>query len=115
MRSFLLFLENPVIGVLEFASVGKHSSILDTFARFGIIFGTVFVYLIAYLPWRAIQVAGARHFGVPFAMLIAIALTFGLNSGFMGLGVMMFIVFPVALHLSIGNGQQGRRFLAASA
>lgn len=115
VRSFLLFLDNPVIGVLEFASVGKHSSILDTFARFGIIIGSVFVYLIAYLPWRAIQVAGARNFGVPFAMLIAITLTFGLNNGFMAAGVMMFIVFPVALHLSMGNGQQGRRFLAASA
>lgn len=42
-RDLNLIMQNPVLGVFRFSMVGKHSTILDFFAQYGIPLGIVFV------------------------------------------------------------------------
>ncbi len=42
-RDLNLIMQNPVLGVFRFSTVGKHSTILDFFAQYGIPLGIVFV------------------------------------------------------------------------
>ena len=90
--------ENPLVGTLVVDHVGKHSEILDTFARWGVILGTIFVYLVTFLPVR-IPGAGKLRFGIRLAMLAAVTFTFGLNTGFASAGLMLYLMFPVAAHM----------------
>ncbi|MBL4680824.1 MAG: hypothetical protein JKY88_08895 [Pseudomonadales bacterium] len=98
MRSLILFLESPFFGVLVVDDVGKHSEILDTYARWGIVFGSIFVYLISFLPMREMRKL-TSNFGAPFATLVVVAFIFGLNNAFSAAGVMLYIMFPVATYL----------------
>lgn len=45
-RDLNLILQNPILGVFRFTMVGKHSTILDFFAQYGIPLGIVFVNLL---------------------------------------------------------------------
>lgn len=98
LRSIVLFVENPLIGVLEVGDLGKHSSILDNFARWGAVFGGIFVYLIVFPATRILR-RNKRDFGAGLAMLAAVAVIFGLNNGFAAAGLMLYIMFPVSFHL----------------
>jgi len=49
-RSLKLFVESPLIGKLSFDDVGKHSSILDQFAQFGIVIGLLYINLNLIFP-----------------------------------------------------------------
>jgi hypothetical protein len=98
MRSLQIFTENPIIGVLGFENIGKHSQILDGFARWGVIFGGIFVYLISYPAFRAMR--GSKHsFGVGLALFVAITVIFGMNNGFAAAGLMLYVMFPVSMHI----------------
>lgn len=97
-RSLVLFLANPLFGVISAADVGKHSAYLDAFARYGVFVGSTFVYLLVYLPIRMMK--GMRdNFGLAlsvFALMVMLPL---LNTVFGSLGVMLFIMTPVACDL----------------
>lgn len=95
LRSFYLFLENPLLGDMDFSNIGKHSSYLDRFARYGFFVGGIFVYLMVYLPFRLLnEAAGGTSMA---AALLFLAVIFpAVNNVFMALGVMLFIIFPVA-------------------
>ena len=102
IRSLLIFEENPLFGVLARDDVGKHSQFLDGFARWGAIFGGIFVYLVSFPALRAIR-HGMHEFGVGLAMLVGIVVIFGLNNGFASAGLMIYIIFPVSMHI-LKNG-----------
>tara|TARA_R100000406_G_scaffold65482_2_gene46153 strand:+ start:10359 stop:11708 length:1350 start_codon:yes stop_codon:yes gene_type:complete len=97
-RSIDLFIRNPIFGVISDRDVGKHSAYLDAFARYGVLIGSVFVYLLTYLPVRMMR--GMRdNFGLAFSVFgIMVALPL-LNDVFASLGVMLFILVPVACDL----------------
>lgn len=98
VRSFELFLQNPVFGVLSARDVGKHSAYLDTYARYGVLVGSIFVYLLTYLPVRMMR--GMRdNFGLAFSVLAIMVLLPLVNDVFASLGVMLFIMVPVACDL----------------
>jgi hypothetical protein len=97
-RSFLLFVQNPIFGTMLSTDIGKHSQILDNFAQFGIVVGSMFVYFLIAVPIRYINRRGAE-FGLAFAMLIVTLLYFGLNNAFMSAGPVLFIIFPVAANM----------------
>lgn len=98
MRSLTLFLQNPIFGVISERDVGKHSAYLDTFARYGVLVGSVFVYLLTYLPVRMMR--GMRdNFGLAFSVLAIMVLLPLVNDVFASLGVMLFIMVPVACDL----------------
>ena len=50
MRSFLLFLENPLVGTLKFDDIGKHSNIIDQFAQYGLVVGIILLRIITKVP-----------------------------------------------------------------
>lgn len=97
-RSFDLFIRNPVFGVLINRDVGKHSAYLDTYARYGFLIGSVFVYLLTYLPIRLMRTM-RYNFGLAVSILAIMILLPLLNDVFSSLGVMLFVLVPVACDL----------------
>lgn len=98
LRSIDLFIHNPIFGVISDRDVGKHSEYLDTFARYGVLVGSVFVYLLTYLPVRMMR--GMRdNFGLAFSVFGIMVLLPLLNNVFASLGVILFIMVPVACQL----------------
>jgi hypothetical protein len=45
-RSIKLFIENPLTGTFSFNDIGKHSTLFDQFAQFGLFFGLIFTSII---------------------------------------------------------------------
>lgn len=97
-RSVVIFLANPLFGVISNADVGKHSVYLDTFARYGVFVGSAFVYLMVYLPVRMMK-AMRDNFGLALSVFALMVLLPLLNDVFASLGVMLFIMTPVACDL----------------
>ncbi|WP_369611770.1 hypothetical protein [Marinobacter sp. RI1] len=96
-RSLLLFLQNPFTGVLYFTDIGKHSTLLDTFARWGFFIGGVFLYLVTFTQVRALRSLSSQRggLGVILGTLIAVLIVFGLNNAFMAAGAIIFIFYPL--------------------
>ena len=96
-RSIDLFLANPVLGTLAFTDIGKHSAILDRFARYGIFVGAMFAYIVFYLPLRYLKKKSDRSYGMSLAVaFVVIGFSF-LNNVFASFGYMVFIFYPVAM------------------
>ena len=90
IRSLRLFVENPVLGTLTFDDVGKHSSILDRFAQYGIVFGLLFLALLIHVPLRVARTSRAPV-GLAVAFLI-VAIGFPLlNPVFMSWGLILYV------------------------
>jgi O-antigen ligase len=104
-RSLQLFANAPIFGVLEFADVGKHSSYLDRFARYGLVGGAVFMYLLLYVPVRMMKRMHAG-FGMAFSVFVIALLFPTLNTVFMGFGTALFIMFPVVCSYFTGPGSE---------
>jgi hypothetical protein len=96
-RSLTLFLENPFIGVLYFNDVGKHSTLLDSFARWGVLIGAILLYLVSFRQVRALRLLSSVPGGVGAALgtLIAVLMVFGLNNVFMAAGIIIYILYPL--------------------
>lgn len=97
-RSFIIFLENPLFGVISYRDVGKHSSYLDALARYGIAVGPLLMYIFLYLPARMIR-ASKDNIGLPLSVFVVAAIFPLLNNVFSAFGVMLFIMAPVACGL----------------
>jgi hypothetical protein len=96
-RSIDLFISNPMLGVFSFDDIGKHSAVLDRLARFGIIFGGMFLYCAWYLPLRYIRRSQGLSFGISLAVGIVVIPFLSLNNAFPAFGLMLFIYFPAAV------------------
>lgn len=112
MRSVALFAGSPIWGVLYFTDIGKHSTLLDGFARWGAVFGAILVYLVTFVQVRALRAFSSVPGGAGAAIgsLVAVLLVFGLNKHFMTAGITIFIVYPTVFHVL-----QGTRTTAATA
>lgn len=97
-RSVELFIHNPFFGVISSADVGKHSAYLDTYARYGVFIGSAFVYLLVYLPVRMMK-RMRDNFGLALSIFAVMVLLPLVNDVFASLGVMLFIMTPVACDL----------------
>lgn len=94
-RSLDLFFQNPIFGVISNRDIGKHSAYLDTYGRYGLLVGSAFVYLLTYLPVRMMR--GMRdNFGLAFSVFCIMVILPLVNDVFSSLGVMLFIMLPVA-------------------
>lgn len=95
MRSFSLFLENPLVGVISVQDVGKHSQLIDNFARYGIFFGgllpLMFILIGKALNDRFRQTAAAPMVVVTLTLGLSLAL---LNNVAATLGIALFIIMP---------------------
>lgn len=108
-RSLGLFLHNPLTGVLYFNDLGKHSALLDAFARWGALIGAILLYLVIFRQIRALRslssVPGGA--GAAFGTLIAVLMVFGLNNVFMAAGIIIYIVYPLLFDV-LGQEKPGQ-------
>lgn len=96
LRSISLFLDSPIFGVLYYTDIGKHSTFLDGFARWGGGIGWVQVFLVSFIPFRACKslsgVEGGE--GAALGALVAVIMVLTFNKHFMSAGVIIFILYP---------------------
>lgn len=78
-RSFKMIFINPVIGVLSYNDIGKHSNILDQFAQFGIVFFSLFIYLLLKLP---LQIMKSEKIKIHLIIIITSILLLGLLNNY---------------------------------
>ncbi len=105
-RSVTLFLENPVTGVISLQDIGKHSQLLDGYARFGIIIGSILP-LAFFLVGRNLV---KRFRGSLSSPMIVVTLVLGLvlillNNIVPTMAVAFFIIMPAAAY-AVFKGEQ---------
>jgi hypothetical protein len=105
LRSINSFLENPILGVLGDSGVGNHSAYLDHFAQRGVVFGTLYMALMLYVPLQMLRRTPGMLGMTGGVLTIAVLLPF-LNSVPMMVGVALFIMFPVACALTTSFDQK---------
>lgn len=97
-RSAKLFLEHPILGVWSNRDIGKHSEVLDTFARLGVFFGVMFIYLILYIQIRYLG-RSARTNGLALASLVCMVAVTIMNNFVASQGLALFLFLPVSIAL----------------
>lgn len=109
LRSLALFAGSPLWGVLDYTDVGKHSTLLDGFARWGVVFGSILLYLVSFLQVRALRACSSIPGGAGTAIgsLVAVLLVFGLNKHFMSAGIAIYIIYPLVFHVLQGTKAKG--------
>lgn len=105
-RSINAFLDSPVIGTLSKASTGKHSTLLDMFARFGaiggfILFGALFLPL-----YRMYQNVAPANKKLVISLAICLFIHAGLNNLSPGSTLAVFILMPFAISVIQQSNQQ---------
>lgn len=110
-RSLGLFFENPLIGVLYYTDIGKHSTLLDDLARWGLVIGGILLYLVSFLQLRAIKQFSktTEGFGAALGALFAVILVFGLNKHFMAAGIIIFLINPIVFGLLLHSKPQTKK------
>ena len=108
LKSINAFLENPVIGTLSLDPTGKHSAILDRFAKYGFGFGLLFVALLLHVPFRTLP---SRHIpiGLAVGFLVVAALFPLVNNVGMSWGIMLYMFSRgafVVMGVPLGQSQQ---------
>lgn len=97
-RSVLTFMGNPIFGSLGASGAGGHSSVLDSLARYGGLFGIMLAYAIWRVPLGISR--GAMHtsaFGMTLAISCVVILVSVLNKIVANLGFVLFVFYPVAM------------------
>lgn len=93
IRSIDIFLNNPLLGELSIANVGKHSLLLDTFAQFGLFIGFILIYILFKVPYQILKThIKNRPLAITILFLI-IGLTM-LNNIAMSYGFMFYLFYP---------------------
>jgi len=98
-RSINSFLHNPIFGVLGNQGVGNHSAYLDNFAQRGLFFGALYMGLMLYLPIRMLRRLPGMLSMTGGVLTVMILFPF-LNNVTMAIGVVLFIMFPVACSMT---------------
>lgn len=103
-RSLDAFLASPLWGSLWFDSTGKHSTILDHFARFGILGGITTIGLLVAWPfafairWRTSTLA------MPLAVAAVVAIVPLLNTVTAAHGLAIFLLLPAGIAMARSGG-----------
>lgn len=98
-RSALLFVEHPLIGTRTVRDIGKHSLLLDTFARFGLIGGLPLLFILFSVPIRILRASAKRPAmaGVAFASLVLVAVCTFSNDIGAAMGFVAYLIYPLAM------------------
>lgn len=99
VRSAELFKEHPLIGVRTVRDIGKHSLLLDTFARFGLIGGLPLLFILLSVPLKILRVSRDRPAmaGVAFAHLVLVAVCTFSNDISAPMGFVAYLIYPLAM------------------
>ena len=91
IRSVKLFFQSPIWGQLSRSNIGKHSAILDKFAQFGVLIGSLFVYYLMRVQTRMIK--KGIDTGISYSIFIVSGLFFLLNNIALAQGTMIFVYY----------------------
>lgn len=92
-RDMGLILNNPIFGALNYMKVGKHSTILDMFAQYGIPAGIIFCYVLI-KPLRSSLKNRIQTANVEGATIIELVFILLINNASMGMGI-IYILLPI--------------------
>lgn len=92
-KSLFAFFHNPFVGVLNSEEIGGHSFILDNYAKWGIVFGSILFYFIIFIPLKYLAIKSSS-FGVCFAIVFVILAVFSLNTQAGSFGVVLYLITP---------------------
>lgn len=99
--SWQLFLQNPLFGCNNELATGGHSTILDTFAAYGLLGGVPFLTVIFYLPIKMMQ--DKRFFGVSLTVFILL-LFVGLTDTYAAaIAPIVYVLYPIATRIFCCN------------
>ncbi|MEM9221684.1 MAG: hypothetical protein AAGB11_04690 [Pseudomonadota bacterium] len=101
-RSASLFLGSPFLGTLTYEPIGKHSQLLDTFARYGGLMGIVGLYLLVRLPATLLPPMPTRAGHAPVVVMVTVGLFLLLNNATAAHGAAVYILTP-ALAYAFGR------------
>lgn len=93
--------EHPVLGTIasKDAAFGNHSTVLDTFSLFGVFIGMANLYVLIFVPYRALTNRKRRFSSIALTTVV-IALVFQVfDNSTDAFAVSMFFVFPYVLSL----------------
>ncbi|MEM0906046.1 MAG: hypothetical protein AAGJ94_01690 [Pseudomonadota bacterium] len=98
VRSVDIFLSSPLFGVLSYEPVGKHSQILDTFARYGVFVGLLGVFILVRLPgWLLPPLPkGTDH--APIVLSSAAGLFLMFNNATAAHGAAVYLLAPMVAY-----------------
>jgi len=99
LRSAELFVEHPLIGTRSVQDIGKHSLLLDTFARFGIIGGIPLLFILLSTPIKILRASRERPAmaGVAFASLVLVVVCTLSNDISAPMGFVAYLIYPLAM------------------
>lgn len=98
-RSIELFKQYPILGTLSDRDIGKHSEILDIFAKYGIGVGILFLFVIFQPTVNGFNRRSSLLKGISLAMLIATIAALIMNNLVAAQGLAIFIILPLSLAL----------------
>jgi len=93
LRSLNIFLDHPLLGNWNFAAIGKHSMVLDTFAQFGLFAGIALLYIVLKVPYDLYRRARSEKI-FSLTVLLLIAALISVNNVSMLYGFMFYIFYP---------------------
>lgn len=96
-RSFMLFIENPILGTIERAPIGKHSLILDTFAQFGFVWGCALCYILLSIPIQNLKLSGGAFY-IPLTIFFITICLMGLNNVAMSYGLVLYLIPSIVIN-----------------
>jgi len=96
MRSLMIFMEHPIMGIWRIAPIGKHSLVLDTFAQYGFFMGIILVYILLKIPFDLyIRTKKAKALSVTILALAILLIS--LNNVAMLYGFMLYLFYPYVM------------------
>ncbi len=93
MRSLMIFMEHPIMGIWRIAPIGKHSLVLDTFAQYGFFMGIILIYILLKIPLDLyIRIKKAKALSVTILALAILLIS--LNNVAMLYGFILYLFYP---------------------
>lgn len=91
-----LFLQNPLFGCLNENTAGGHSTILDTFAVYGLVGGLPLLFMIFHLPIRYMR-DEPRFFGISLTMLLLLVLVGTTDNYAAAMAPVVYQMYPILI------------------
>lgn len=94
LRDLKLLIEYPIVGTWQFKLVGKHSFVLDALAQFGLIFGSLFICVVFFIPYQLLKDSEGLIYTKSFVVFLSLVVFLLLNSFVISIIPVVFIIHP---------------------
>lgn len=94
--SIQIFLQNPLFGCLSENATGGHSTIIDTFAAYGLLGGVPMLFAIFHLPVRYMR-DEPRFFGISITILLLLVLVGMTDNYAAAMAPVVYMMYPILI------------------